>query len=108
MTEEMRIPLFPQLRLPFFLRLLACYLVFALVAGILLAEVTVHPVRNVQGPADEMRMRRTAQQSHYELVDATIAAQDGATLRAWSIRPPNSNGNVVLLLHGLLTGHPHK
>jgi len=35
------------------------------------------------------------------LVDATIAAQDGATLRAWSIRPPNSNGNVVLLLHGL-------
>jgi len=103
MTEEMRIPLFPQLRLPFFLRLLACYLVFALVAGILLAEVTVHPVRNVQGPADEMRMRRTAQQSHYELVDATIAAQDGATLRAWSIRPPNSNGNgnAVLLLHGL-------
>jgi len=48
-------------------------------------------------------MRRTAQQSHYELVDATIAAQDGATLRAWSIRPPNSNGNVVLLLHGLAT-----
>jgi pimeloyl-ACP methyl ester carboxylesterase len=89
------------MRTPFLLRLLACYLGFALIAGVFLAEVTVHPGRNVQGPADEMRMQRTAQQNHYELADATIAAQDGATLRAWSIRPANRNGHAVILLHGL-------
>lgn len=36
-----------------------------------------------------------------ELADVAIAARDGVTLRAWSIRPANSNGNAVILLHGL-------
>lgn len=101
MSEGTRIRVWPQLRAPFFLRLFACFLVFALIAGVLLAEVTVHPGRNVQSPADEMRMRRATQRLHYDLTDIAIAAQDGATLSAWSVRPPNSNGNAVILLHGL-------
>ncbi len=85
-------------------RLLTClavFLVFAAIAGVFLAEVTVHPGRNVQSPDDEMRIRRTAQQDGYDLADVAITAQDGATLRAWSLRPPNANGNAVILLHGL-------
>jgi alpha-beta hydrolase superfamily lysophospholipase len=46
-------------------------------------------------------MRRAAQRLHYDLTDIAIATQDGATLRAWSIRPPNPNGNALILLHGL-------
>jgi len=61
----------------------------------------VHPGRNVQSPADEMRIRETAQRYRYELADVAIAAQDGVMLRGWSIRPPNGNGNAVILLHGL-------
>ncbi len=38
---------------------------------------------------------------HFELTDIAIAARDGVTLRAWGIRLANSNGNAVILLHGL-------
>ena len=101
MSEGTRIRVWPRLRASFFLRLFACFLVFALIAGILLAEVTVHPGRNVQSPADEMRIREAAQRNQYDLADVAVTAQDGATLRAWSIRPRNSNRNAVILLHGL-------
>jgi dipeptidyl aminopeptidase/acylaminoacyl peptidase len=36
-----------------------------------------------------------------ELADVGIPARDGATLSAWTIRPRNSNGKAVILLHGL-------
>lgn len=85
------------------LRLIALFLGVQLIAGIFLAEVTVHPGRNVQGPAEEMRAHQIAEREGYDLADVDITANDGVTLRAWSIRPPrdNDNGNAVLLLHGL-------
>jgi uncharacterized protein len=97
----MRIRFWLRFGAPLFLSLLACFLVLAFIAGVLLAEVTVHPGRNVQGPEDEMRVRRAAQRYHYELAEVAVAARDGAMLRGWSIRPPNGNGNAVILLHGL-------
>jgi uncharacterized protein len=99
--RTMRIRLSPRFGARFLLTWLACFLVLALIAGVVLAEVTVHPGRNVQSPEDEMRIRRTTQRYRYELADVAIAAQDGATLRGWSIRPSNGNGNAVILLHGL-------
>jgi pimeloyl-ACP methyl ester carboxylesterase len=83
------------------LGLLACFLVLTFLAGVFLAEVTVRPGRNVQGPEEEMLVRQAAQREHYELADVALAGRDGAMLRAWSIRPPGGNGNAVLLLHGL-------
>jgi uncharacterized protein len=97
----MRIRLLPRFGARFLLSWFVCFLVLAMIAGVLLAEVTVHPGGNVQGPEDEMRIRRAAQQYHYELTDIAVAARDGTMLRGWSIRPPKSNGNAVLLLHGL-------
>jgi hypothetical protein len=76
-------------------------LALSVLAGVFLAEVTVHPGRNVQSPADETQARQMAQRYNYELADVAIAGRDGAMLRAWSIRPPSSNGNAVILLHGL-------
>ena len=92
---------FPRRSIGPLLGLLALFLGFQIIAGIFLAEVTVHPGRNVQGPPDEMRMRRMAAIKHYDLTDVAVAAQDGATLRAWSVQPTQRNGNAVILLHGL-------
>jgi hypothetical protein len=97
----MRLRLLPRFGGRFLLTWSVSFLVLAFIAGVLLAEVTVHPGRNVQSPEHEMRIRRTAQQYRYEIADVAIAAQDGATLSGWSIRPPDRNGNAVILLHGL-------
>jgi pimeloyl-ACP methyl ester carboxylesterase len=97
----MGIRLLPRSGARFLITLLVCFLILSVIAGVLLAEVTVHPGRNVQRPEDEIRIRRTAQRHHYELTDVAVAARDGAILRAWSIRPPQGNGNAVILLHGL-------
>jgi len=98
----MHFRLFPRRSLASLFRLLALLVTFPLIAGIFLAEVTVHPGRNVQTPADEMRVRRFVQREGYALDDVAVTAKDGATLRAWSVRPrADNNGNAVLLLHGL-------
>jgi pimeloyl-ACP methyl ester carboxylesterase len=36
-----------------------------------------------------------------ELADVEMVADDGITLRGWSIRPERANGEAVILLHGL-------
>jgi len=71
------------------------------IAGVFLAEVTLHPGRHLQGAGDEMAAVEMARRHDSKLADVAIAARDGATLRAWSIRPQNDNGNAVILLHGL-------
>jgi hypothetical protein len=70
-------------------------------AGVFLAEVTLHPARRLQSSSDEMRMREVVRLHESELTDVAITAQDGVTLRAWSIRPSRGNGDAVILLHGL-------
>ncbi len=77
------------------------FLILSAMTGVFLAEVTLHPGRHLESPRDEMRAREMARRHDSELTDVAIPARDGATLRAWSIRPGNGNGNAVILLHGL-------
>jgi hypothetical protein len=49
----------------------------------------------------EIQAREMSQWHGAKLADAAISARDGATLRAWIMQPRNSNGNAVILLHGL-------
>jgi dipeptidyl aminopeptidase/acylaminoacyl peptidase len=77
------------------------FLTISAIAGAFLAEATLHPARHLQSSGDEMEARGMAHLHDSELTDIAIAARDGVTLRAWSIRPGNSNGNAVILLHGL-------
>jgi uncharacterized protein len=88
-----------------FLRLtVACflgYLTLSAIAGAFLAEVTLHPGRYLQTSGNEMEARKMARLHDSELTDVNISARDGVTLRAWSIRPRNNNGDAVILLHGL-------
>ena len=44
--------------------------------------------------------RPSRTRNHAELTEASIAANDGVTLRGWSIRPRRGNGDAVILLHG--------
>jgi alpha-beta hydrolase superfamily lysophospholipase len=61
-------------------------------AGAVLCENAVHvPKRAVPETNFAGANRRTVE----------IAASDGARLRAWLFTPENSNGNLVLVLHGI-------
>jgi len=72
-----------------------------LVAGVFVAERTLHPARRSLSVKDETQAQAVAHSHNSELANVAIPARDGATLSAWSIRPRNSNGRAVILLHGL-------
>jgi predicted alpha/beta-fold hydrolase len=77
------------------------YMALALVAGVFVADGTIHPSRRLVSAKDEMRVEEMAHGHDSEVADTHIAARDGATLSAWTIRPRNGNGTAVILLHGL-------
>jgi|SRR5208282_4146893 len=77
------------------------FLTLSAIAGVVLTEATLHPGRRLQSSVDEMYAREMVRRQDSELTNIAIAAQDGTTLRAWSIRPNHDNGNAVVLLHGL-------
>ena len=77
------------------------FLTLTSVAGVFMAETTLHPDRNVLSPANELATSEMARRHDSVLSEVAIPARDGVTLRAWSIRPRDSNGNAVILLHGL-------
>lgn len=76
---------------------------FALTAtiGIFAGEAALHPGRNVEGRAEEQLAQTIAARNHAQLAEVSITAADGAILRAWSIQPSPSNGDAVILLHGV-------
>jgi pimeloyl-ACP methyl ester carboxylesterase len=80
---------------------LTLYLVFSLLAGIFVADGTMHPARRPLTPEDESTVRDIAHNLDSDLKDVSITTPDAITLRAWTIHPLHSNGNAVILLHGL-------
>lgn len=77
------------------------FLGVSLLAGVFLAEGTLHPSRRLLTAKDEMQAQEMAKSHEARLTNVAIVASDHATLRAWSIQPRNSNGHAVILLHGL-------
>jgi pimeloyl-ACP methyl ester carboxylesterase len=80
--------------------LIALWLVFCVLVGMIAVEAALHPGRRALGPNTEAQAQAVAARNHALLTDASITASDGAILRGWSIRPAQSNGDAVLLLHG--------
>src|SRR5437667_1126118 len=73
----------------------------AAVAGWLAGPAFLHPIRRELTP-DLIREA----DSSFAVTGATredfdVRAPDGALLRGWKVRPKNSNGNWVLLFHGV-------
>ncbi len=80
---------------------LCLYLAFSAVGGIFLADGTLHPVRRPLTEDEIVEAQRSAQALNAELEDASITTSDGVVLRGWMVHPHRSNGNAVILLHGL-------
>jgi uncharacterized protein len=85
-------------RLALFLTL---YLVFSLIAGIYIAEGTLHPHRRILTQEDETTMREIATHLDADLENVSITTPDSIKVNAWTIQPHHNNGDAVILLHGL-------
>jgi fermentation-respiration switch protein FrsA (DUF1100 family) len=76
------------------------YSIACLIAGIALAELSLHlhklPLRDIAAHHDRIR-----QQFHVEMQDVSLTAADGITLKAWFIQPADSNSKSVIILHGV-------
>jgi alpha-beta hydrolase superfamily lysophospholipase len=79
---------------------LAAWLVLCGVIGVVAVEGALHPARLPLSPEDQSGVATLAGESGARSSEAQITAQDGAQLRAWSIRPRSWNGDAVILLHG--------
>jgi len=77
------------------------YAVVCCIAGVFLAEITLHPGRRTLTSAGDAQAREMSGRHNAKIENATISANDGASLQAWLIRPHRGNGDVVILLHGL-------
>jgi dipeptidyl aminopeptidase/acylaminoacyl peptidase len=72
-----------------------------MLGAIFLAEGTLHPGRRASQPEARREAEGMALKYDAQFEPVSIDSKDGATLSAWSITPKNSNGSVVILLHGL-------
>ncbi|HEV3307839.1 MAG TPA: alpha/beta fold hydrolase [Candidatus Sulfotelmatobacter sp.] len=77
------------------------YLTFCSIAGIFIADGTLHPARRPLTPEAEAIMQETSRTLDSDLQNVSITTSDSFTLRAWTIHPRHGNGDAVILLHGL-------
>ncbi len=76
------------------------YVSGCVLAGIYLAEQTLHYPRQLVDASMWQAARDAAQTYSATLSEVSITAQDGTPLRAWFFQSEKPNGNAVLLLHG--------
>jgi len=77
------------------------YTVFCLIAGIVVAEMTLHPQRRLLDAQAAAEAEQVTHRTGSTLQNISIRTEDSLLLKAWLIEPNASNGNAVLLLHGL-------
>ena len=79
---------------------LALYLVLAITAGMVVAEMSLKlPHRPLRHEAEVVAVAHDQFQAG--LQNVSIQAADGTVLKAWYIHPHAFNGNTVILLHGI-------
>jgi len=84
-----------------FISLVILYATGTILSGIILGWMATHPGRRPILAAEQGQTLSYAAVNHYGFRDVSIAAEDGAILRAWFLQPAEWNGNSVLLLHGV-------
>jgi alpha-beta hydrolase superfamily lysophospholipase len=72
-----------------------------LFGGIGLGWMALHPGHRPLTASDEHRAEAAARDETAVLSNVQIVTSDGLILRAWFIRPEQTNGSSVLLLHGV-------
>jgi uncharacterized protein len=74
------------------------YIAGTVFGGIGLGWAALHPS---SPPVRAYNARAAAQEDGVEFRDVELTTPDGAVLRAWFMRPPEANGDAVILLHGV-------
>jgi fermentation-respiration switch protein FrsA (DUF1100 family) len=82
--------------------LFAFYISASIFGGIALGWLELHPKSPPIRDYEERNSRAYAAAHSVEFQDVELTAPDGAVLKAWYERPQNANGDVVLLLHGVV------
>ncbi len=77
------------------------YFILSAVAGIFLAEYSLHLFRLPITPDRRAAVMNRARALHVTVEEATLRAQDGVVLRGWLFRPEKANGDAVIALHGV-------
>jgi uncharacterized protein len=81
------------------LRCAGSYVAFCVILAILLGEVAFHPA---QRPNErKVAAQRIEAQHGTALEDVSLTSADGIRLCGWFARPAKSNGDGVILLHGV-------
>jgi uncharacterized protein len=83
-----------------FVILSVLYLIGTILGGIGLGWMATHPGRRPISDVEKQEVIAAAG-TGAELRDVSMPAYDGTILRAWEIRPARSNGDSVILLHGV-------
>jgi fermentation-respiration switch protein FrsA (DUF1100 family) len=69
--------------------------------GIALGWIAVHPPSHPVTASEERSAQTAARETSVEFRDAELTTPDGVVLRAWFMRPAETNGDAVILLHGV-------
>jgi hypothetical protein len=77
------------------------YLAATAVAGVLLCDGALHPMRRPLTSSDQGQVYEMAERQHATVQDTFLLVRDQVTLRAWLLSSHSPNGNTVVLLHGL-------
>jgi len=80
------------------IKIVAIYVAVSVIAGVVMAEMTLHPGRT---HPNQPRIAEMYAQYGAQLQPVSIAAADGVELRAWYSVPAHENGRAVILLHGI-------
>jgi dipeptidyl aminopeptidase/acylaminoacyl peptidase len=77
------------------------YFMGTLFGGSGLGWIALHPPRRPVTPQEEVNVQTAAIAASQEFANVSITTPDGTTLRAWFLKPNSTNGNAVVLLHGV-------
>lgn len=77
------------------------YLLGTVFGGIGLGEIALHPASRPIRQSEERNAGAAAQLDSVKFRDVELVTEDGTFLRAWFMRPQETNGNAVILLHGV-------
>jgi len=77
------------------------YITGTVFGGIALGWIAMHPPSHPVTPIEEHNAQAAAREGGVDFRDVGLTAPDGAVLRAWFMRPPEANGDAVILLHGV-------
>src|SRR3954463_14237679 len=87
--------------LRWFVVLFLLYISLCAVAGIYLADGTLHPSRRILTEEESAPFKNRVRAMSAQLQDVSITAPNQTNLRGWLLRPAVRNGNAAILLHGL-------